>query len=86
MAYDEESTKVMYKGNEGGPSACTTYARLHLLIFNIHGRLLDCSLLSEKNPNSKIRTTIKTETCRIVFRPWLIDFLSRCINNFVVAF
>ena len=30
-----------------------------LVVFNVHGTLLDCSLLKEKNPNSKIKLTLK---------------------------
>ena len=57
-----------------------------LLIFNIHGTLVDSSLLSESNPNSNIRSTRKSLTRRIVFRPWLTEFLDRCFKNFKVAF
>ena len=57
-----------------------------LLIFNIHGTLLDCSLLSKPNPNPTIRITRKSLTRRIVFRPWLTEFLDRCFKNFRVGF
>ena len=57
-----------------------------LVIFNVHGTLVDSSLIAEKNPNSKIRPTIKTTTRRVVFRPWLRAFLSRCSLHFSVAF
>jgi hypothetical protein len=60
--------------------------RQKLLIFNVHGTLLDCSLRSETNPNSKIRPTLKTQRRRVVHRPWLQPFLSKCFLNFTVAF
>jgi hypothetical protein len=57
-----------------------------LVIFNVHGTLVDSSLIAEKNPNSKIRPTIRTTTRRVVFRPRLRAFLSRCSLHFSVAF
>jgi hypothetical protein len=57
-----------------------------LLVFNVHGTLLDSSLLSQPNPNPTIRVTKKTGTRRFVFRPWMIEFLGRCLKNFKVAF
>jgi hypothetical protein len=60
--------------------------RSKLVIFNVHGTLLDSSLQGEENPNSKIRPTVKTKTRRVVFRPWLLPFLSRCFMHFRVAF
>ena len=57
-----------------------------LLIFNVHGTLLDCSLLSEPNPNTSIRVTTRSSTRRIVFRPWLSEFIDKCFKNFRVAF
>jgi hypothetical protein len=57
-----------------------------LLVFNIHGTLLDCNLLIGKNPNSAIQPTLTTEKCRVIFWPGLIDFLSRCFMRFDVAF
>ena len=63
-----------------------TNSATKLLNFNIHGTLVDCSLLSESNPNSNIRITKKSLTRRIVFRPWLTEFLDRCFSKFKVAF
>ena len=60
--------------------------REKLVIFNVHGTLLDSSLLVENNPNSKIRPTVKTKSRRVVFRPWLHAFLSHCFIHFAVAF
>jgi hypothetical protein len=57
-----------------------------LLVFNIHGTLLDCSLLIDKNPNTAIRPTLTTDKHRVIFRPGLIDFLTRCFMRFDVAF
>jgi hypothetical protein len=57
-----------------------------LLIFNVHGTLLDCSLLTEPNPNTSIRVTTRSLTRRMVFRPWLVEFIDKCFRNFRVAF
>ena len=63
-----------------------TLSPIKLLIFNVHGTLLDCSRLSEPNPNTSIRITTRSKTMRIVFRPWLTEFIDRCFKNFRVAF
>jgi hypothetical protein len=65
----------------GGP-----YNRTKLLVFNVHGTLLDTSLLTSPNPNVKIRVSKKTSTRRFVFRPWMMEFLGRCFKMFKVAF
>ena len=57
-----------------------------LLIFNVHGTLLDTSILTQPNPNPHIRVTKKTKTRRFVYRPWMMEFLGRCFKNFTVAF
>ena len=57
-----------------------------LLIFNVHGTLLDTSLLNQPNPNCAIRVTKKTPTRRFVFRPWMMEFLGRCFKKFKIAF
>jgi hypothetical protein len=57
-----------------------------LVIFNVQGTLLDCSLLAAPNPNSNIRYSLKTKSRRVVFRPWLKHFLDRCFSHFKVAF
>jgi hypothetical protein len=59
---------------------------MKLVIFNIHRTLLDCSLLAERNPNATIRSSMETRSRRVIFRPWLIEFLRRCFINFNVAF
>ena len=63
-----------------------TISTTKLLIFNIHGTLVDCSLLSKPNPNPTIRITRKSLKQRIVFRPWLTEFLDRCFKKFRIGF
>jgi hypothetical protein len=60
--------------------------RKKLLIFNVHGTLLDCGLLIDKNPNAAIRPTIRTEKRRVIFHPCLIEFITKCFLRFHVAF
>ena len=67
-------------------SPSEAYNPTKLLIFNVHGTFLDTSLLTQPNPNPNIRVTKKTTTRRCVFRPWMIDFLRRCMKKFRVAF
>ena len=57
-----------------------------LLIFNVHGTLLDSSILSNPNPTSKIKITFKTKNRRFTLRPGLLDFLQKCFKTYVVAF
>jgi hypothetical protein len=57
-----------------------------LVVFNVHGTLLDSNLIAERNPNSDIQATLTTDTRKLIFRPWLIEFLSRCFKNFEVGF
>jgi hypothetical protein len=57
-----------------------------LLVLNIHGMLIECSLIAERNPNADIRSSMKTGNRRVIFRPWLLEFLRRCFINFTVAF
>jgi hypothetical protein len=61
------------------------YNPTKLLIFNVHGTLLNTSLLTQYNPNPNIRVTQKTTSRRFVFRPWMIEFLGRCFKLFKVA-
>jgi hypothetical protein len=83
---EEETMKVRRKACRGSPGTCVAGESLKLLIFNIHGTLLDCSLFRERNPNSAVRSTLNTGSRRVVFRPWLVEFLFRCFKNFKVAF
>lgn len=56
------------------------------LIFNVDGTLLDCSILSESNPNTEIRPTFQHRNRRFGCRPKIHKFLSWCFLNFEVAF
>jgi hypothetical protein len=56
-----------------------------LVVFNVHGTLLDYSLLEERNPNTKIRATMKSVGRRIICRPWMAEFLSQCFLTFKVV-
>jgi hypothetical protein len=60
--------------------------RKKLIVFNVYGTLLDCSLLQDPNPNTAIRLTFRTMKRRVIFRPGLIDFMNRCFIHFEVAF
>jgi hypothetical protein len=82
----EETVKVRREACRGSPGACIAGESLKLLIFNVHGTLLDRNLLRERNPNSAIRSILNTKSHRVVFRPWLVEFLSRCFKNFKVVF
>jgi hypothetical protein len=57
-----------------------------LLVFNVHDTLLDCSFLSERNPNSKIKSTFQSTNRRVILRPWLPEFLINCFKKYTVAF
>jgi hypothetical protein len=79
-------TKVRCRVSKEPLSACQVQERPKLLICNIHETLLDYSLIAERNPNSSIRYTWKTKTHRVVYRPWIKEFLWRCFKNFEVTF
>ena len=49
-----------------------------LVVLNVHGTLVDSSMLGSPNPNSRICQSKATTLRRIFFRPWLKSFLSRC--------
>jgi hypothetical protein len=66
--------------------AGTRGVQAQLLILNIHRTLLECSLMAERPSNASIRTSMITESRWVVFRPWLLQFLSGCFINFTVAF
>jgi len=57
-----------------------------LLILNVHGTLLDTTLLTQRNPNPNIHVSKKTTTRRLVYRPWMMEFLGMCFKFFKVAF
>jgi hypothetical protein len=70
------------RGIRGTPSAQDR----KLLVFNVHGTLLDSSLVADKNPNTAIRAMLATHNRRLIFQPWLVEFLSRGFKKFEVAF
>jgi hypothetical protein len=83
----EEVRKVRCDGITRPPTTPVERDTLKLIIFNIHGTLLGCSLLKEKNLSPIVRTTLNTTTLRrVVLRPWLLEFLTRYFKNFVVGF
>jgi hypothetical protein len=98
VATSPTEVNVSLPGGEGHSPESGSHGILHtvaatsrgrgakLVIFNIHGSLLDCSLLAERNPNATIRSSMETRSKRVIFRPWLIEFLRRCFINFNVAF
>jgi hypothetical protein len=57
-----------------------------LFVFNVHGTLLDSSLLLDKNPNPSIRPILRIAKCQVIFQPGFIDFSTRCFVHFEVAF
>jgi hypothetical protein len=81
-----ESTPFVGPGISDDVVAGSKGGGAKLLIMNLHRTLLDNSLIAEKNPNAAIRYSIITGTQRVVFRPWLREFLRRCFINFIVAF
>jgi hypothetical protein len=83
---EEASTQVSSDDKIGPPKSPLIVEMSKLLVLNVHGTLLDCSLLEEPNPNSTICYTLKIPTRRVVYRPWLADFLRRCFQHFEVAF
>jgi hypothetical protein len=82
---DEAPNKVRTK-NEKVSNTVPSPERKKLLVLNVHGMLLDCSLLLDKNPNPSIRPTLRTKKRRVIFWPRLIDFLNKCFLYFEVAF
>jgi hypothetical protein len=82
---DEAPNKVRTK-NEKVLNTVPSLEGKKLLVLNVHGTLLDCSLLLDKNPNPGIRPTFRIAKHRVIFRPGLIDFLNKCFLHFEVAF
>jgi hypothetical protein len=83
---EEASTQVSSDDMSGRLKSPLKLQRSKLLVLNVHGTLLDCNLIDEPNPNRKIRYTMKTASRRVVYRPWLAQFLSKCFLYFEVAF
>jgi hypothetical protein len=74
--------------NKVGDISCRAPSakRKKLLVVNVHGTLLDCSFLIDKNPNAAIRPTIRTEKRRVIFCPCLIEFMTKYFLKFHVSF
>jgi hypothetical protein len=83
---DEASTQVSSDNIVAPPESPLRVEKSKLLVFNVHGTLLDSSLLQDTNPNSSIRYTMRTPTRRVVCRPWMAELLCRCFAHFEVAF
>ena len=83
---EEASTQVSNDDMSGPQKSPLEVQKSKLLVFNIHGILLDCSLIDEPNPNTNIWYTMKTTSRRVVCRPWLAQFLSNYFLHFEVAF
>ena len=90
---DDNGGENIAPGSEVSPTASFyvssirgLYNPTKLLIFNVHGTLIESSLLIQPNPNPHIWVTKKTMTRRFVFRPWMMEFLRRCFKLFKVAF
>lgn len=63
-----------------------TLSPTKFLISNVHGTLLDSSVLCEPIFSTSICMHAWSLACRIVIRPWPIDFIGKCFKNFRVAF
>jgi hypothetical protein len=63
---DEAPNKVRTK-NEKVSNTVASPEGKKLLVLTVHGTLLDCSLLLDKNPNPCIRPTLRTAKCRVIF-------------------
>ena len=83
---EEASTQVSNDALSGPRKSLLEVQKSKLLVINVHGTLLDCSLIDEPNPNAGIRYSMKTASRRVVCRPWLAKFLSNCFLHFEVAF
>jgi hypothetical protein len=81
---DEAPNKVRTK-NEKVSNIVPSPEGKKLVVLYVHGTLLDCSLLLDKNPNPGICPTLRTAKRRVIFRPGLIDFLNKCFLHFEVA-
>jgi hypothetical protein len=59
MPAEEALSKVRSKARDISRRAQSA-KRKKLQVFNVHGTLLDCSLLIDKNPNAAIKPTIRS--------------------------
>jgi hypothetical protein len=83
---EEASTKVRSDDILESPKSPFWQDKSKLLVFNVHGTLLDCSSVEDPNPNPSIGYTLKTLTRKVVCRPWMVDFLYNCFQKFEVVF
>jgi hypothetical protein len=83
---DEASTQVRGVESYPIPGSPIIAGSTKLVVFNVHGTLLDCSLLDERNLNTEMKASAYTVGRRIIFRPWMADFLNHCFLTFKVAF
>jgi hypothetical protein len=83
---DEASTQVRSTQLCSVPGSPVIQGTSKLLVFNVHGILLDCSLLDKKNPNTKIRASVYRASRKIVCQPWMAEFLNQCFLSFEVVF
>ena len=60
-------SKVRSKANRGIGRLGNAQDR-KLVVFNVHGTLVDSSLISDKNPNRAIRATLTTNSRRMIIR------------------
>jgi hypothetical protein len=63
---DEAPNKVRTK-NKKVSNRVPSLERKKLLVLNVHGTLLDYSLLLDKNPNPAIRPILRTTKRRVIF-------------------
>jgi hypothetical protein len=43
-------------------------------------------MISDKNPNPKLKPTFKTTNRRVLIRSWINELLLKCFKNFKVGF
>jgi hypothetical protein len=83
---DEASTQVRGLESYPIPGSPIIVGSTKLVVFNVHGTLLDCSLLDERNPNTKMKASAYAAGRQIIFRPWMANFLNQWFLTFKVAF
>jgi hypothetical protein len=62
MPTEEAPSKVRNKVEKISHKAPNAQGK-KLLVSNVHGILLDCNLLLDKNANMEIRPTLRTKKC-----------------------
>jgi hypothetical protein len=83
---DDTCTQVRCTNTSDIPGSPIIPGSSKLVVFNVHGTLLDCNLFEEKNPNTKIKPTLKAAGRRVICRPWMDEFFSQYFLTFKVAF